>query len=143
MLLVKNRRAYYDYSILEEYDAGIVLRGSEVKSIRNKTITLVDSFVYMKSGEVWLKNFIITRYKQTHKTEIHEENRDKKLLLTKKQINEIGKLLLDKGVTCVPLSVFLLNNRIKIRIGIVKGKKLWDKRNAIKEREMKKQIKNL
>lgn len=140
MSLVNNRKAYFEYHILEEYEAGIVLLGQEVKSIRQSNVTISDSFIYLKDGEVWVKNFKIARYKQSHPLVKHDENRDKKLLLTKTQIKKIGKLLEEKGVTCVPLSIFVKNNRIKVKIGVVKGKKLWDKRNSIKERDIKREI---
>lgn len=135
-IISNNRRAFYEYSIIEEYDCGVVLHGSEVKSIRLGNVTISDSFIYIKSGEVWIKNLKVARYKQAHRLEIHDENRDKKLLLTKKQIDKIGKSLQDAGVTCIPLSIFIKNNRIKIKIAIAKGKKLWDKRESIKNRDI-------
>lgn len=140
MSISNNRKAYYEYHILDEYDAGIVLLGGEVKSIRQGNVTLNDSFVYIKNSEVWLKNFKVSRYSQTHASEVHDDNRDKKLLLTKKQIEKIGKLLQDKGTTCIPLSVFIKNNRVKVKIGVAKGKKLHDKRNSIKEKDIKRDI---
>lgn len=140
MNLVVNRKAYYDYSVLEEYECGIVLLGSEVKSIRKGDVNLIDSFIYLKDGEVWIKNLKVSRYKQSHKAEIHDENREKKLLLTKTQISKIGRLLEEKGTTCVPLSIFTKNNRIKVKVGVVKGKKNWDKRQTIKERDLKREM---
>jgi SsrA-binding protein len=141
MNLVVNRKAYYDYSVLEEYDSGIVLLGYEVKSIRDGAVNLIDSFIYFKYGEVWIKNLKISRYKQSHKIEKHEENRDKKLLLTKLQISRLDKLLQEKGITCVPLSIFIKNNRIKVKIGVVKGKKNWDKKQSIKTKDIQREIK--
>jgi SsrA-binding protein len=140
MSIVTNRKAFYEYHVLEEFEAGIVLLGSEVKSIRIGNVTLTDSFIYLKSGEVWIKNFKVARYKQTHLSEKHEENRDKKLLLTKTQIVKISRMLDDKGITCVPLSVFSKNNKLKVRIGVVKGKKLYDKRQSIKDRDIKREL---
>jgi SsrA-binding protein len=140
MSIVNNRKAYFQYHILEEFEAGIVLLGSEVKSIRMGNVTLADSFIYLKSGEVWIKNFKVARYKQTHFAEKHEENREKKLLLTKNQIIKISKMMEDKGTTCVPLSVFSKNNKLKVKIGVVKGKKLYDKRQTIKERDVKREM---
>ena len=102
MSIVNNRKAYFEYHILEEFEAGIVLLGSEVKSIRMGNVTLTDSFIYLKSGEVWIKNFKVARYKQTHLSEKHEDNREKKLLLTKIQIVKISRMMEDKGITCVP-----------------------------------------
>lgn len=140
MSIVKNKKAYYEYHILDEYDAGIVLIGSEVKSVREGNVTFSDSFIYLKDGEVWLKNFKVGRYKQNHPSVKHDENRDKKLLLTRKEIERIGKKLQDKGTTCIPLSVFTKKNKIKIKIGVAKGKKLWDKRQTIKERDIKRDL---
>jgi SsrA-binding protein len=140
MSIVTNRKAFYEYHVLEEFEAGIMLLGSEVKSIRMGNVTLTDSFIYLKSGEVWIKNFKVARYKQTHLSEKHEENRDKKLLLTKVQIIKISRMMEDKGTTCVPLSVFSKNNKLKVKIGVVKGKKLYDKRQTIKERDIKRDM---
>jgi SsrA-binding protein len=140
MSIVNNRKAYFEYHILEEFEAGIVLLGSEVKSIRMGNVTLTDSFIYLKSGEVWIKNFKVARYKQTHLSEKHEDNREKKLLLTKTQIIKISRMMEDKGITCVPLQVFSKNNKLKVKIGVVKGKKLYDKRQSIKERDVKREM---
>lgn len=140
MSIANNRKAFYEYHIIEEYDCGIVLLGSEVKSIRMGNVTISDSFVYIKDGEVWIKNLKVARYKQAHKLEVHDENRDKKLLLTRKQIEKIGKSLQDTGITCVPLSIFIKDNRIKVKIAVAKGKKLYDKRSAIKDRDIKRDL---
>ena len=140
MSIVKNRKAYYEYHILDEYEAGVVLMGSEVKSIRMGNVTLSDSFIYLKSGEVWIKNLKVARYAQTHISEPHNENRDKKLLLTKKEINKISRSLEDKGITCIPLTIFTKRNKLKIKIGVAKGKKLFDKRQSIKEKDMKREL---
>ena len=140
MSLVINRKARFEYFIVEEYDAGLVLTGSEVKSIKSVNITLNDSFIFIKKGEVFIKNLKISRYKHAHPSTEHDENRDKKLLLTKKQISKISKYLHEKGNTCVPLKIFIKSNRIKVKIGIAKGKKLYDKRNSIKERDIKRDL---
>lgn len=136
-MIVNNRKAYYEYNILEEFECGVVLVGSEVKSIRMGNVTLADSFIYLKDGEVWLKNMIVARYKSSHPLTKHEENRDKKLLLCRKEINRIERKLQDKGTTAIPLSIFLKRNRIKIKIGVATGKKLYDKRKSIKEKDLK------
>ena len=140
MSIVKNRKAYYEYHILDEYEAGIMLMGSEVKSIRMGNVTLSDSFIYLKSGEIWIKNLKVARYAQTHMSEPHNENRDKKLLLTKKEINKISRSLEDQGTTCIPLTIFVKRNKLKVKIGVGKGKKLYDKRQSIKERDMKRDL---
>ena len=136
-MIVNNRKAYYEFHIHEEFEAGVVLVGSEVKSIRMGNVTLADSFIYLKDGEVWLKNMIVARYKSSHPLTKHEENRDKKLLLCRKEINRIERKLQDKGTTAIPLSIFLKRNRIKIKIGVATGKKLYDKRKSIKEKDLK------
>jgi SsrA-binding protein len=140
MSIAKNRKAYYEYHILDEYEAGVVLMGSEVKSIRLGNVTLSDSFIYLKSGEIWIKNLKVARYAQTHVSEPHQENRDKKLLLTKKEINKISRSLEDQGTTCIPLTIFTKRNKIKIKIGVAKGKKLYDKRQSIKDKDMKREL---
>lgn len=140
---IKNRKAYFEYSILEEYDGGLCLEGSEVKSIRNGDVTITDSFLFVKSGEIFVKNMKIARYKNSHKLINHEENRDKKVLLTRKEIIKIERMLEEKGTTMVCLGLFLKNNRIKIKLGVCKGKKLHDKRNTIKERDLQRELKDV
>jgi len=140
MKITTNKKAYYEYFVIEDFDAGIMLLGSEVKSIREGNLSLIDCFAYISDGELWLKNMKVARYKQVHVAEKHEENRDKKLLLNRKEINKIEKLLQDNGTTMVPLEVFTAHNRIKVKIGVVKGKKLYDKRSTIKERDIKREI---
>ena len=90
----------------------------------------------MKAGEVWVKNMKVAPYKQAHKLDKHDENRDKKLLLNRKELNKIDKLLQDKGTTIVPLSIFINKNRLKVKIGVCKGKKLWNKKEDIKSRDL-------
>jgi SsrA-binding protein len=140
-MIVNNRKAYYEYQIHEEFEAGVVLVGSEVKSIRMGNVTLADSFIYLKDGEVWLKNMNVARYKSSHPLTKHEENRDKKLLLSRKEINRIERKLQDKGTTAIPLSIFLKRNRIKIKIGVATGKKLWNKREDIKKKDIEREMK--
>jgi SsrA-binding protein len=141
MNYISNRKARYEYHILDEYDAGIMLNGTEVKSIRNSDATINDSFVYIKDGEVYIKNFKVSNYKQAYKGQEHDINRDKKLLLNKREISKISKKLQIKGNSCVPLKVFTSNNKIKIKIAVVKGKKLWDKKQSIKERDIDRDMK--
>lgn len=140
-MIALNRRARYDYEFIQEYDCGIILKGSEVKSIRAGNVTMGDAFIYLKDNEVWIKNLHVAPYKQAHKMEIHEENRDKKLLLNRKEINKIKKSLDDKGITAVPLGLFVKHNKIKIKIAVARGKKTWDKKNSIKERDIKLDLK--
>jgi SsrA-binding protein len=133
---LQNRKAYYEYHILEEYTAGIMLVGSEVKSIRDSNINFKDSYIYTHNNEVFVKQMFIGKYKQAIHTN-HEEVRDRKLLLTKKQIRDIQKQLQVTGITSVPLEIFELNGKFKIKIAIAKGKKLYDKRESIKEKDIK------
>lgn len=141
MKITTNRKAYFEFTVLEDFTAGIVLLGSEVKSIREGNVNInTDCFIYIKNSELWAKNMKVSRYKQTHVVEKHDESRDKKLLLNRKEINKIEKLLKDKGTTIVPLEIFTSKNRIKVKIGVVKGKKLWNKKEVIKERDIKREI---
>jgi SsrA-binding protein len=139
-MIALNRRARYEYNFIEEYEAGIVLVGSEVKSVRMGNVTLIDAFIYIKDNEVWIKNLKVAPYKSAHTLDKHEENRDKKLLLNKKEINRIKRKLDDKGITAIPLGMFIKNNRIKIKIAVAKGKKTWDKRETIKERDLTREM---
>jgi len=143
MKLATNKKAYYDFSVIEEFEAGVVLIGNEVKSMRNSDVTISDSFVYLKDGEVWAKNIKVAKYKQSHTADKHDENRDKKLLLNRKEISKIERLLEDNGTTIVPLSIFTFNNRIKIKIGVVKGKKNFDKRQTIKKRDVERELRRV
>lgn len=135
-MITKNRKAYFEFSVIEEYNCGIILTGSEVKSIRSGGLTIVDAFAYFKSGEIWIKNLKVAPYKQAHKLDKHDENREKKLLLNKKEIQKIDRLLGDKGTTLIPLGLFLQNNKIKVKLGVCKGKKLWNKKEDIKKRDI-------
>lgn len=138
--LVVNRKVNYLYTLIEEFDCGIILVGSEVKSVRMGNVTLIDAFIFIKDNEVWIKNLKIAAYKSAHTLDIHEENRDKKLLLNKKEIVRIKRKLEDKGITAIPLGMFVKNNKIKIKIAVAKGKKTWDKRASIKERDLTREM---
>ena len=140
MKSINNRRARYDYDFSIEIECGLVLVGSEVKSIRAGNVTITDSFIYIKDNEVWIKNLNVARYKQSHPLDKFEENRDKKLLLNRKEIDKISKMLLVKGKTAVALSLYVSNNRIKVKIGVGTGKKSFDKKNTIKERDMDREM---
>lgn len=131
---INNKKAYFEYFILEEYIAGIQLVGSEVKSLRDGQGNISDSFVYITNNEVFVKNIYISKYTESSYMN-HDEVRDRKLLLTKKQIRDIQKDLKVNGITIIPLSLFELNGKLKLKIGIAKGKKLFDKKNSIKARE--------
>jgi SsrA-binding protein len=136
MKITSNRKAYFEYSVLESFDAGIKLIGNEVKSIRRSDVTIADSFVYIKNGELFIKNMKVAKYKQSHMLDKHDDNREKKLLLNRKEINKIEKLIQTVGTTIIPLEVFVSNNLIKVKIGVCKGKKLWNKKEDIKNRDI-------
>lgn len=139
-ILAKNKKAYFNYQILETYIAGIVLEGSEVKSVKAGQINLSDSYATIdQNQEIWLINCHIPLYKYA---QIKDYNpiRSRKLLLTKKEISSLlGKLKI-KGLTLLPLEVFLERGLVKIKLGLGKGKKLYDKRKIIKEKEEKRKI---
>ena len=138
---IKNRRARFDYEIVEEYVAGIVLTGTEIKSIRAGHASLVDTFCYVSAaGEVWVKNMNITEYFYGSYNN-HEARRDRKLLLNKKEIAKIIKATKDTGYTIVPLRLFINDRGLaKLVIGVARGKKEYDKRQSIKEREDKRSL---
>ncbi len=137
--LVSNRRASFNYEILETFEAGIHLQGTEVKSLRNFGGNLSDSYVKIIHGEMWLVGASIAPYSfgNIHN---HEEKRDRKLLMHKREIGRLKEASQEKGLAIIPLSLYLKNGRIKVKLAIAKGKKNLDKRAAIKEREDKRQI---
>lgn len=137
--IAQNRRARYDYFILETFESGIVLSGSEVKSLRNSNISITESHAYEEGEEVFLINLHIPEYgKASHFS--HYPKRPRKLLLHKKEIKKIIGLLKTKGITLVPLSIYFnKKNLAKIELAVVKGKKEYDKRETIKQEEWKRQ----
>jgi SsrA-binding protein len=137
---IVNKKAYFEFHILKEFEAGIQLFGSEVKSIRNGNANIGDAFCYVWDNEVFIKNIYISKYEESSYMN-HEEKRDRKLLLHKKEINAIIKLTQDNGTTVIPLELFVKKGRFKVKIGVAKGKKLWDKKVSIKERDIKRDIK--
>lgn len=133
--IINNRQAFHEYHILERFEAGVVLVGTEVKSIMAGRIQLKDSYVSVKDGEVWLINAHISPYSHGNKQN-HEPLRTRKLLLHRKEIEKLEKETVVKGMTLVVTSIYWKNGRIKFEIGVAKGKKLYDKR----ESEMRKTI---
>lgn len=134
---IKNKRATFDYNVLETFTAGIVLTGTEIKSIRLGKAGLVDTYCYVTNGEVWVKNMYIAEYFYgTYNN--HEQRRDRKLLLNRKEINRLEKDGKEAGFTIVPLKLFINERGLaKLVIGLCRGKKEYDKRQSIKEREDK------
>lgn len=137
---IKNKRAYFDYEIGDTYTAGMVLTGTEIKSIRDGKASLADTYCLVEKGEVWVKGMNISEYFYGSYNN-HVARRDRKLLLSKKEIAKIEKAISDPGYTLIPLKIFI-NDRgyAKLLIGVARGKKQYDKRQSIKEREDKRML---
>ena len=131
--IINNRQAFHEYHILDKFEAGAVLLGTEVKSIMANRVQLKDSYVSVKDGEVWLFNVHISPYSHGNKQN-HDPMRTRKLLLHKKEIEKLEKETVIKGMTLVVTSIYWRNGRIKFEIGVAKGKKLYDKREDLKSR---------
>ena len=140
-LITKNKRAFFEYQIIEQYTAGIKLKGSEVKSIRANNFNMTESYCIVSDNEVFIKNLHISEHKQGGIYNNHEPLRDRKLLLKKKEIANLHEKVKQKGLTIVPLSIILSDTGfIKVEIGLCKGKKLHDKRTSIKEKDIKREL---
>lgn len=143
MTMIVNKRARHDYEILETYEAGIVLKGAEVKSIREGRVSFTDSFVQVKKGEMWLCNLHIAPYPSAIQN--YDPKRERKLLLKKKEIKRLFGILSQKGLTLIPLRIYFKRNKAKVEIGLARGKRKYDKREKLRkryiEREMKRTIK--
>ncbi len=139
--LARNKKAYHDYEIIEKFEAGIVLQGSEVKALRAKRVNLKDSFIKIVKDEPILFNMHIGRLETTHHYYGHEERGARKLLLHKKEIEKLKKAVEREGYTIVPLSIYFNHKNIaKVQIAIAKGKKLHDKRADLKAKDQKRDI---
>lgn len=136
---ILNRRARYDYSVVEEYEAGIVLTGTEIKSIRMGRMNIKDSYAIVRNEEVYLLNAHVSSYEKGNIFN-HDEDRTRKLLLNKREIKKINNKLSLEGYTLVPLKVYFVRGRAKILLGLGKGKKNYDKREDIKKRDMEREI---
>ena len=145
MVEIKNRKANFDYEILETYEAGIVLTGTEIKAIRAGKANLKDSYAIVRNNEIYLLNMHISHYEQGNIFN-HDETRTRKLLFHKKEIYKIRDFLEKDGLTLVPLKLYFKDNYAKILIGVARGKKNYDKREAMKKRdnlrEIKRELKN-
>jgi SsrA-binding protein len=140
---IKNKKAYFDYEILDKYTAGIKLLGTEIKSIRESKASIKEAYCYVDNGEVFIKNMHITEYANGGFIN-HEPYRLRKLLLNKKEIEKIEKKLKDVGITIVPLVMFISEKGYaKLEIGIAKGKKLYDKRESLKQKDTKRDLDRL
>ncbi|MDD3980954.1 MAG: SsrA-binding protein SmpB [Spirochaetia bacterium] len=138
-ILSLNRRARFDYSVEESLECGIELKGSEVKSIKEGRFSFPDSYADLKDGQVWLKNFHVNEYVYSSVFG-HDPDRPKRLLLHRQEIKRIDRRVREKGYTLIPLSFYLKKGLVKVELGLCKGKKAYDKRAVIKERDMDREI---
>ncbi len=132
---IKNRRVYYDYSIEETYEAGMVLKGTEIKSIRKGSVDLRDSYIHIKNQEAFIINMYIAKYEEGNQFN-EEERRTRKLLLKKTEIRKLEEKTNVEGYTLVPIKIYFKNRRAKVLIGVALGKKTYDKREVIKQRDL-------
>ena len=137
--MIANKKARYQYEVVESYEAGIVLRGSEVKSIRDGRVNFVDSFAQTKRGEIFLYNLHIAPYPFDNNPG-YEPKRERKLLLHKNEIEKLTSTLARKGLTLIPLSIYFKKGRAKVEIGLARGKRLYDKRRKLRERAVEQEV---
>src|SRR5690606_2694449 len=133
-LVASNRKARHDYSIEDVFEAGVVLSGTEVKALRAGRASLIDGFVSIDGNEAWLEGVHIPEYTQGTWTN-HAPRRKRKLLLHRDEIDRLGSRVRDKGLTIIPLSLYFLDGRAKVEIALARGKREWDKRQALRERQ--------
>ena len=139
-VVVTNRKALHDYFIISTYEAGIALKGTEVKSLRQASANLQDGYAVIKNGEVWLLGMQISPFEKGNINN-HDPKRDRKLLMHKEEIRRLIGKIQEKGLTLVPLKVYFKKNIVKVQLGLARGKKEYDKREAIKKRETERQLK--
>lgn len=139
-VLSTNKKAFFDYEIIDSLEVGIVLLGTEVKSAKEGKINLKDAFVKIMNGEAYLLNCHISPYSHGNITN-HDPTRTRKLLLHKKELNKLIGKSKEKGLTLVPLKMYLKGNKIKVEIALAKGKKIYDKRESIKKKDLSREIK--
>ena len=137
---IKNRKASFEFFLLQKYDAGMILRGTEIKAIREGAANLTDAFCYMRGGEIYVKNLFISEYSQGSYYN-HDARRERKLLLNKIEIKKIEKKLTEKGFTLIPIRLFISERGFaKLEISLAQGKKMYDKRNTIKEKDNRREM---
>ena len=136
---IYNRKAKHDYFIEDTYEVGIVLTGTEIKSVRAGNANIKDSYGVIKNNEIFLLNMFISQYKEGNIFN-HDETRTRKLLLHKKEIKKINEKVNNQGLTLIPLKLYFKNNILKVELGICRGKKNYDKREALKEKDIKRNI---
>jgi SsrA-binding protein len=141
-VIATNRRAFHDYHVLERFEAGIKLQGTEVKSLRAGHCVISDAHATIdrKRTLAWLHNLQIPEFNAGNQIDQHEPKRKRALLLHKEEINKLRQKLLERGLTIVPLSVYFKGGYAKVELGLCKGKKLYDKRHAMKERDVKREL---
>ena len=139
-VVASNRRARYDYDILDTYEAGIALQGSEVKSLRAAKAQLKDSYAYVSAGEAWLKGVHIAPYSHSSGFGAHDAERERKLLLHRSEIDELRRRIETDHLTLVPLSIYFRDGRAKVELGLARGRKRHDKRHAIAERDQRREV---
>jgi len=138
-IIVNNRKAHHDYEIINTIETGIVLLGSEVKSLRNGKANLTDAYARIKTGELWLIGMHISAYEKATDAN-HDPLRDRKLLVNKMELKKLNRQIEEKGVTLVPLKLYFKNHLIKVEIALARGKKKYDKRATIAERDLKRDM---
>jgi SsrA-binding protein len=138
-VLAENRKAFFDYSIIESYQAGIVLKGTEVKSIRLGRVNLKDSFARIDKGEIWLYNMHISPYEQGGRYNMNPI-RERKLLLNKNEMKKLIGRVQEKGLTLIPLKLYLMDNWVKVDLALAKSKKMFEKREKIKKKEAEREV---
>ena len=138
-IIAQNKKARFNYFIEESYECGIELEGTEVKSVKAGIVSFADSFAEIINGEVWMRNFHISEYKYSSVFN-HNPDRKKRLLLHKEEIRRIGRKVEEKGYTLVPLDFYLRGGRVKLTLGVCKGKKLYDKRETIRQRDLDREM---
>ena len=140
--LARNKKAFFDYQVLEKYEAGIALQGTEVKSCKNRSINFTDAYAQIVKGEVLLYNVHISTYKYGHQQN-HEPMRVRKLLLHKREIRKLAMMCQQKGLTLIPLALYLKHGLVKVSLGVCRGKHKADKRESMKKAEVQKSLRNI
>ena len=139
LVIADNKKAFFNYHIIETFEAGLELKGSEVKSVRDRNVQFKDSYISFKSHEAFWQNAHISVYNASSYNN-HEPERLRKLLLHKSELEKISTALREKGLTCIPLKIYLKNGRVKLSIGLAKGKKAPDKRESINKKEAEREM---
>lgn len=135
---IQNRKARFNYFIEKTYEAGIVLTGTEIKSIRKGSANFNDAYITIKNGEAYIINMYIAKYEEANRFN-HDERRTRKLLMHKSEIKKLGNEIASSGYTLVPLKLYFKGNYAKVSVGLAKGKKLYDKRETIKKRDLERE----